>query len=202
MLWEPLHDKQGSADPTRLALIRIGEENQVSVNYELIENKTMHQNQRMSLGKAILVAGIISTFLCGCGDGVMPITTGSASISDGKRVVVSITSDPKQDPQAVNMGLTLAGFCVEQGYEVAIFFNVKGVNLPTRDFDPDFQYGEHDPMAEQLKTLHGKGVALHVCPVCMKDLNIPSEGIIDEAFVTDKPKLFAALGSDTMVFSY
>ena len=83
-----------------------------------------------------------------------------------------------------------------------IFFNVKGVLLPVRSFNPDFRFLEHPPMIETLKKLHGRGVQLHVCPVCMKDLEIPNDAIIEEAFVTDKPKLFAKLGGDTMVFTY
>ena len=122
--------------------------------------------------------------------------------SDQKRAVISITSDPQADPQAVNMALTFAGFCVDEGYEVSIFFNVKGVLLPTKNFDKEFRFGEHSPMIEQMQTLKGRGVQLHVCPVCMKDLDIPADAIIPEAFVTDKPKLFARLGGDTMVFSY
>ena len=164
----------------------------------------MRQNKNQSLWQSTLVAGILASLLCGCGDSVRQATStnGEASGSEVKRVVLSITSDPEEDPQAVNMGLTLAGFCVDEGYDVSIFFNVKGVHLPTRAFDPDFHFGDHAPMAEQLKALHGRGVALHVCPVCMKDLSIPAEAIVEEAFVTDKPKLFAKLGADTMVFTY
>ncbi len=124
------------------------------------------------------------------------------SHDDAKRAVISITSDPKVDPQSVNMGLTFAGFCADEGYEVSIFFNVKGVLLPTQAFDSKFRFGEHAPMLEQLQSLHARGVQLHVCPVCMKDLSIAADAIIDEAFVTDKPKLFGRLGGDTMVFSY
>ena len=119
-----------------------------------------------------------------------------------KRALISITSDPQADPQAVNMGLTFAGFCVDEGYDVSIFFNVKGVLLPVRTFNPEFRYLEHPPMIETLQKLHERGVQLHVCPVCMKDLDIQSDAILEEAFVTDKPKLFGQLGSDTMVFTY
>ena len=36
----------------------------------------------------------------------------------------------------------------------------------------------------------------------MKDLQITDEQIMEEAFVTTKPKLFSRLGPDTMVFTY
>jgi len=152
-----------------------------------------------------VLAGVTLISLLGCtqkdtsniaAPGTSPSETGA------KRAVISITSDPQADPQAVNMGLTFAGFCVDEGYDVSIFFNVKGVLLPVRSFNPEFRFLEHPPMIETLKKLHGRGVQLHVCPVCMKDLEIQSDAIIEEAFVTDKPKLFAQLGADTMVFTY
>ncbi len=143
---------------------------------------------------------VVSLCLLGCDDSSK--TGGASSDTDAKIALISITSDPMKDPQAVNMALTFAGFCVDEGYEVAIFFNVKGVTLPTKSFDSEYNYLEHAPMAEQLKTLHGRGVELHMCPVCMGDLKIDKSEVIDEAFVTSKPKLFAKLGGDTMVFTY
>lgn len=139
--------------------------------------------------------------LVGCTAQPAP-TTNSVSSGDSKVALISITSDPESDPQAVNMGLTFAGFCLDEGYDVAIFFNVKGTKLPTASFPADFKYQEHDPMTSQLKSLQQRGVELHVCPVCMNDLKITESDIIEEAFVTSKPKLFSKLGSDTVVFTY
>ena len=126
----------------------------------------------------------------------------SSSTSGQKIAVISITSDAQQDPQAVNMGLTFANFCADEKYEVAIFFNVKGAQLPTKSFPDDFKYLEHEPLKAQVKALAAKGVEIHVCPVCMKDLQITDAQIMEEAFVTTKAKLFSMLGPDTMVFTY
>ena len=153
----------------------------------------------------LCVATVGLFFLIGCFANPKPsnVSATNAASADGEKVaMISITSDPKADPQAVNMGLTFAGFCVDEGYKVAIFFNVKGIKLPTKDFPTDFKYQSHSPFIDQLKKLKSRGVELHVCPVCMKDLNITKDDVIEEAFVTDKPKLFANLGSDTMVFTY
>jgi predicted peroxiredoxin len=127
---------------------------------------------------------------------------GGSSGGGQKIAVISITSDAQQDPQAVNMGLTFANFCADEKYQVAIFFNVKGAQLPTKEFPDDFKYLEHDPLKAQIKALAAKGVEIHVCPVCMKDLEITDSEIMEEAFVTNKPKLFSKLGPDTMVFTY
>jgi len=126
----------------------------------------------------------------------------SSSTSGQKIAVISITSDAQQDPQAVNMGLTFANFCADEKYQVVVFFNVKGAQLPTKSFPDDFKYLEHEPLKAQVKALAAKGVEIHVCPVCMKDLEITDAEIMEEAFVTTKPKLFSKLGPDTMVFTY
>ena len=141
--------------------------------------------------------------MVGCADTETPSTRKIESEdADNKIALISITSDPAVDPQSVNMGLTMAGFCVDEGYDVAIFFNVKGVKLPTKAFDSGFKYLEHQPMLAQVKDLRSRGVELHVCPVCMGDLKIENGQIIDEAFVTSKPQLFTKLGGDTIVFTY
>ena len=100
------------------------------------------------------------------------------------------------------MGLTFAGFCVDEGYDVNIFLNVKGVHLATNGFSDEVKFMDHTPLKKQLVALKDRGVQVHVCPVCMKDFSIESGEIIPAAFVTTKPKLFAKLGADTMVFTY
>ena len=126
-----------------------------------------------------------------------------ATTPDAKRIaVISITSDPNKDLQKVNMGLTFAGFCVDEGYDVNIFLNVAGVKLATNSFSNELAFKNHSPLKQHLVALAKRGVQIHVCPVCMKDFEIAGDDIIPEAFVTDKPKLFAKLGADTMVFTY
>ena len=149
---------------------------------------------------SLLVLSLVTIGLVGCSGQQQ-----SSSVTPGserKVAVISITSDAQLDPQAVNMGLTFANFCADEKYEVAIFFNVKGVQLPTKSFPDDFQYLEHDPFKAQIKALAEKGVEIHVCPVCMGDLKVSGDEIMEEAFVTTKAKLFAKLGADTMVFTY
>ena len=62
--------------------------------------------------------------LCGCQTNVKQDAWSSQN-TDNKVAVISLTSDPLTHPQSVNMGLTFAGFCLDEGYDVAIFFNVK-----------------------------------------------------------------------------
>ena len=137
---------------------------------------------------------------CGC---TQPLPSNSSSTQTSKKIaLISMTSDPGEDLQATNMGLTFAGFCVDEGYDVNIFLNVKGVKLATKVFSENVKYLDHKPFKEQLKALNERGVQVHVCPVCMKDLQITDDQIIPAAFVTDKPKLFGKLGPSTIVFTY
>ena len=157
-----------------------------------------------------LLAGILILGLTGClrersGDGGRPIPVRDSVVqaqAANKIALISITNDAKSHPQSLNMGLTFAKFCLDEGYKVAIFFNVKGVNVPTKSMANDASYGKHDPYKTQIVALAAAGVEIHVCPVCMGDLDIKKSDLMKDAFVTTKPKLFANLGSDTMVFTY
>lgn len=151
--------------------------------------------QRVSL----LVFTVLVSSLLGC----QKSTSVDVSVEVGRKIaVISITTDAQVDPQKVNMALTFARFCLDEKYEVAIFFNVKGVLLPTTTFPDEFKYQEYDPLKSQIAALSQDGAEIHVCPVCMKDLDVAKEDIMEGAFVTTKPKLFGKLGPDTMVFTY
>lgn len=152
----------------------------------------------------VLSVAILALTNTGCDSSQPEANASSPSSSEAaqKIALISITSDPNTDLQEVNMGLTFAGFCVDEGYDVNIFLNVKGVHLATNDFSDEIAFLSHSPLKEQLKALNGRGVQVHVCPVCMGDFEIEADEIIEEAFVTDKPKLFGKLGSDTIVFTY
>ena len=148
---------------------------------------------------SLLVFTVLVSSLLGC----QKSASVDVSVEVGRKIaVISITTDAQVDPQKVNMALTFARFCVDEKYEVAIFFNVKGVLLPTTTFPDEFKYQEYDPLKTQVAALSTDGAEIHVCPVCMKDLGVAKEDIMEGAFVTTKPKLFAKLGPDTMVFTY
>ena len=144
------------------------------------------------LGLVVLVSGCAKSNAVS----VEAVATGPGT------VLLSVTSDANVDPQSVNMALTLAGFCLDENYTVAIFFNVKGVQIPTTEFPEDLAYGEHAPFKEQIKALADRGAEIHVCPVCMGDLGVEAEDIMESAFVTSKAKLFAHVGPHATVFSY
>lgn len=117
-------------------------------------------------------------------------------------VLISVTSDVTENPQSIDMAMKLAGFSLDEGRDVAMFFNVKGVTIPTNSFDDTLTFADDSPIKQQLTNLIGRGVEVHVCPICMKALDVEEGDIMEGAQVTTRPKLFAHIGADTAVFTY
>lgn len=117
-------------------------------------------------------------------------------------VLISVTSDVNDNPQSIDMAMKLAGFSLDEGRDVAMFFNVKGVTIPTSDFDDGLAFDDNAPVKQQLTELIERGVDVHVCPICMKALDVEESDILEGAQVTTRPKLFAHIGGDTAVFTY
>lgn len=114
---------------------------------------------------------------------------------------LNITSGAEDDPHAVTMALQLAGHALDDGRDVVLFFNVRGVDVPTIDLPEDVAFGDR-PVRELLVELLDRGADVHVCPHCMKAMDIEAGDLIPGAIVTDRDKLFAKLGTNTVVFSY
>jgi predicted peroxiredoxin len=117
-------------------------------------------------------------------------------------VLLSVTSDANQNPQSVDMAMRFAGFGLEEGRKVVIFFNVKGVTIPTAGFPDDFAFGDGSPIKQQLTALIERGADVHVCPICMKALDVDKSDLIDGAKVTTRSSLFAQIGPSTVAFTY
>ena len=122
--------------------------------------------------------------------------TGSTPI-----MMFNITSGPMEDTHAVTMALQLAGHALADGREVVLFFNVRGVRVPTKELPKDLAF-KAEPISELLDSVMKQGAEVHVCPHCMKALDITAEDLIPGAVVTDREKLFSKIGSNTVVFSY
>ena len=117
-------------------------------------------------------------------------------------VLLSITSDANETPQSVDMAMKLAGFSLDEGRKVVMFFNVKGVTIPVNNFPDDFAFQTNDPIKTQLTDLIKRGVDVHVCPICMKALDVEDSDVLAGAKVTTRPSLFENIGSNTAVFTY
>jgi predicted peroxiredoxin len=150
---------------------------------------------------------VVCGMFLGC-DNATPVATSGASSdvsSAGQSaaiVLVSVQSDVNENPQSIDMAMKLAGFSLDEGRKVAMFFNVKGVHIPTKAFGDDVKFKNNDPIKAQLEKLIERGVEVHVCPVCMAAFDIQAGDIMDGAFVTTRPRLFENIGHDTSVFTY
>ena len=86
----------------------------------------------------MVTAAVVCSALSGCTYSSTSSTSSNTTASEKKIVVFSITRNPENNPQSVNMALTLAGFSLDEGYKVALFFNVKSTGTPTLDFPDDY----------------------------------------------------------------
>ncbi len=92
----------------------------------------------------------------------------------------SLTSDPMVDPHSMTMAFQLANHAIEDGRTVVLFFNVKGVNVPTKDFDENIAF-HAQPLKHLLTELISKGAQVHVCPHCMEAMGVNSDDLITGA---------------------
>ena len=141
----------------------------------------------------------------GCSPDIRSASQTVTGESASSTVLVNVTSGVTGDkgrPQAVDMALKLAGFALDEGRTVALFFNVKGVHVPTRTLPNDLAFQDNLPIAKQLAKLIERGAEVHVCPICIKALGVESGDAMAGAQVTTRPKLFAHIGANTSVFTY
>lgn len=144
--------------------------------------------------------GLVIVATCsGCGN-----SSQGASSNDPNVMFLNITIDGSDDPQRLDMALKLAGFALEEKRDVFIFFNVKGVNVPSKAFPADRKFGgdKNATLKKQLEKLIADGAVVHVCPICMEAIGLKKEDLIDGAEVTTKSGLFKKIGGNTAVFTY
>jgi len=147
--------------------------------------------------KRLAILGVLAfsmLYVAGCKP--QPAKPGQAT------VLLNVTSDAEASPQSVDMAMKLAGFSLAEKRKVVMFFNVKGVKMPTKDFGDDFAFESNKPLKVQLSKLIDDGVEVHVCPICMKALGVEKGDLLEGAQETTRDKLFAHIGADTAVFTY
>jgi predicted peroxiredoxin len=138
--------------------------------------------------------------IAGCDDAAP--TAQQAPANSGPRIILfNITSGAEEDPHAVTMALQLAGHALDDGRSVVLFFNVRGVGVPTAALPEDLAFHEK-PIKQLLANLMQRGAEAHVCPHCMAALEIGEEDLMAGAVVTNREQLFAKLGPNTNVFTY
>ena len=147
---------------------------------------------------AAIAIGVTLLAACATSDGQ---TTSDEPGSGPGTVLLNITSGPAEDAHSVTMALQLAGHALDAGRKAVLFFNVRGVEVPTFALPADLAFGDR-PIKELLQSLIDRGAEVHVCPHCMRALQVEEEDLITGAQVTDRDKLFSHITENTVVFTY
>lgn len=104
---------------------------------------------------------------------------------DGVFIHVSHGTD---DPHRVLMALSMAEKMSETK-DVAIYFDIKGVEVVLKNAE-SLEYSHFTPSQEQLNKLIDKGIAIMVCPGCLKAADKTAEDLMEGIQVADKEKFF------------
>ena len=119
------------------------------------------------------------------GEVVAAITTvslaaaGSAEESESEAstsLLVNLTTD---DTWAAGMALGFAGRVLEQGYDVTIFLNVRGVSVASNAISHDTHSIAEQTPHETLAGLIENGATVIVCPVCQEKAGIADEDLLE-----------------------
>lgn len=144
---------------------------------------------------------LMTSLTSGCVNESKPPSSPTSTSTEAS-VFISVISDMDSNPQAVDMAMKMAGFSLDENRSVFIFFNVKGVQVPIKSLGDDVAFGSNDPIHKQLATLIERGAIVHVCPICMKALNVQEDQLVSGTHVTTRPELFKQIREDTSVFTY
>jgi predicted peroxiredoxin len=131
---------------------------------------------------------------------IAPAAAQEAEAENRGTFVLSITSG-LEDPHAVTMALQLAQHALDDKREVVLFFNVRGVVVPSEDLPDDVAFHAKS-IKGLLHELLRQGASVQVCPHCMDAMNISEHDLVRGAEVTSREKLFGALDEKAVVFTY
>ena len=146
------------------------------------------------------VLALLALGLLGCAPGEGADASASPQL-DPPTTILNITSGGEEDPHSVPMALQLAGHSLDAGRTTVLFFNVRGVTIPTLAFPDSVSFGDQ-PITVLLQNLVDRGVEVHVCPHCMDALGVTGSDLMPGAQVTDRESLFGHMGGNTVVFTY
>ncbi len=100
---------------------------------------------------------------------------GTVSADEKKTIFYNLTTD---EAWAAGMAIGQATKALENGYNVAIFLNVRGVFLASKKFQSDSWAASGKSLQDMLKTAQDKGAKVIICPMCMKKAGLTMDDII------------------------
>jgi predicted peroxiredoxin len=137
--------------------------------------------------------------MIGCSGGTD--TPGSIEAASSEPTVVMSITSGIADPHPVTMALQLAGHALADGREVVLFFNVKGVEIPSNALPDDLAF-HADPISTLLRNLIDQGVTAIACPHCLEALGIGEEELLPGVTLATRETLFGSIHENTVVFTY
>ena len=104
------------------------------------------------------------------------LVLGTVSADEKKTIFYNLTTD---EAWAAGMALGQATKALENGYDVAIFLNVRGVFLASKKFTTDGSGASGRSLREMLETARDKGAKVIICPMCMKKAGLTMNDVIE-----------------------
>ena len=156
----------------------------------------MSRKQLVAIGILAVILGGSVWFHCQPSTG----QAGQRQVASKPTFVLNLTSGIS-DLHRTTMALDRARQALDDGREVVVFLNVNAPELTKREVLSS-HFGDNPPPGEMLQTLMQRGAQIHVCPMCMKALNLDRKELFDGVVITDHERFFTKLTTDTNVFSY
>ena len=124
-----------------------------------------------------------------------------AAAEDGKKTIFyNITTD---EAWAAGMALAQANKALENGYQVVVFLNVRGVFIASKSYKTDTLSASGMSLQNMLKGAIKKGAKAIICPMCMNKAGMTMDDVI-AGVVKGGPDITMKYltADDTAVMSY
>ena len=131
---------------------------------------------------------------------LVALLSGPVFADEKKTIFYNITTE---EAWAAGMALAQANKALENGYDVAIFLNVRGVFLASKKFKTDSWADSGKSLQDMLKSAMDKGAKTIICPMCLKKAGMTMDDLI-EGVVKGGPKVTmkAMTADNTAVISF
>ena len=131
---------------------------------------------------------------------LVALLSGAVSAGEKKTIFYNITTD---EAWAAGMALGQANKALDNGYDVAIFLNVRGVFLASKKFKTDSWAESGKSLQEMLQAAMDKGARAIICPMCMDKVGMTMDDLI-KGVVKGGPNVTmkAMTAENTVVISF
>ncbi len=131
---------------------------------------------------------------------VVALLSGVVSADEKKTIFYNITTD---EAWAAGMALGQANKALENGYNVAIFLNVRGVFLASKKFKTDSWADSGKSLQDMLQSAMDQGAKAIICPMCMGKAGMTMDDVI-KGVVKGGPNVTmkAMTAENTVVISF